>query len=61
MPGWCVVYYDFLESTLEENDLMDKPCQVFNTDESGMPLDPPSLKIVAPFGAKALSSDLYWK
>ena len=31
---------------------MDKPCQVFNTEESGMPLDPPSLKIVVPSGTK---------
>ena len=31
---------------------MDKPCQVFNADESGMPLDPPSLKVVATSGAK---------
>ena len=45
-------YYDLLESTLEENNLMDKPCQVFNADESGMPLDPPSLKVVATSGAK---------
>ena len=31
---------------------MDKPSQVFNTDESGMPLDPPPLKVVVPRGAK---------
>ncbi len=45
-------YYDLLESTLEENGLLDKPCQIFNVDESGMPLDPPSLKVVVPLGAR---------
>ncbi len=45
-------HYDLLESTLTENSLKDKPCQVFNADESGMPLDPPSLKVVVPCGAK---------
>ena len=39
-------YFDLLESTLLENDLCDKPCQIFNVDESGTPLDPPSLKVV---------------
>lgn len=32
MPRWCVdhqIYYDVLQSTLEENKLMGKPCQVF--------------------------------
>ena len=39
-------YFDLLEQTLEENDIQDKPCQVFNMDETGMPLDPPPLKCV---------------
>ena len=45
-------YFDLLEATLIENDLIDKPCQIYNVDESGMPLDPDSLKIVAECGAK---------
>jgi len=45
-------YDDFLENTLVENDLMDKPSQIFNTDETGLPLDPASLKIVVPSGYK---------
>ena len=41
-------YCDLLWSTLEENDLTDKPCLI--VDESGMPLDPAALKVVAPCG-----------
>ena len=45
-------YFDLLEDTLVKNDLLHKPCMIFNVDETGMPLDPPSLKIVAPRGIK---------
>ncbi len=45
-------YYDLSESTLIENDLTDKPSQIFNTDETGLPLDPASLKVVVPSGYK---------
>ena len=30
-PAVLHYYYDLLESTLEENGLTDKPCQIFNT------------------------------
>ena len=40
-------YYDLLETTLLENDLMNKPMQIFNTDKTGMPLDQKAEKIVA--------------
>lgn len=33
-------YFELLGHTLEDNDLLRKPCQIFNTDETGMPLDP---------------------
>ena len=36
-------YFNILEQTLAENNLEDKPCQMFNMDETGMPLDPKSL------------------
>ena len=39
-------YFDLLKETLLENDLKDCPCQIFNMDESGMPLDPKSLKTI---------------
>ena len=33
-------YFDLLEETIKENGLNGKPGQMFNMDESGMPLDP---------------------
>jgi len=50
-PAILDYYFDLLESTLEENGLTEKPCQIFNANKSGMPLDPPSLKVVALMGA----------
>ena len=34
------LYFDLLEETLLSNELIDKPCQIFNCDETGMPLSP---------------------
>ena len=31
-------YYDLLETVMEENDLRDKPGQLYNIDETGIPL-----------------------
>ena len=45
-------YYDMLEATLVSNDLLDKPCQIFNCDETGMPLSPHPPRVIAPKGAK---------
>ncbi len=45
-------YFDELESTLEENELLDKPCLLFNMDETGMPLDPKPPKVVTWKGHK---------
>ena len=45
-------YYDLLETTLLENNLIDKPMQIFNLDESGMPLGQKSGKIVGGRGEK---------
>jgi hypothetical protein len=33
-------YYDLLHETLEAHKLLDNPAQIYNIDESGMPLDP---------------------
>ena len=44
-------YFDLLERTLEENELTDHPGQIFNMDESGMPLDPKAPKVVAERGS----------
>ena len=45
-------YFDMLQSTINEYDLTDKPCQWFNMDETGMPLSPKPLKMVASLGSK---------
>lgn len=45
-------YYSLLEETLTQNDLLDNPTQLFNCDETGMPLNPKPLKTVCKVGAK---------
>ena len=45
-------YYDLLQQTLIEHDLTDKPNQIFNLDESGMPLDPCPPKVITQKGIK---------
>ena len=43
----------FWKQTLADNDLEDKPyCQVFNMDETGMPLDPKSVRAIFAKGEK---------
>ena len=49
-------YYDLLQQTLLEHDLVDKPNQIFNLDESGMPLDPCPPKVVTQKGVKHSTS-----
>ena len=39
-------YFDLLEETMKENKLDGKPGQIFNMDESAMPLDPKSPKLI---------------
>ena len=55
-PEAVTVYFEELEETLSQNDLLDKPGQIFNLDESGMPLDPKSTKAVTEKGSKDPSS-----
>lgn len=43
-PDSISKYFDMLEDTLRENGILDKPCQLFNTDELGMPLNPKPLQ-----------------
>lgn len=45
-------YFNLLEDTLIENELMDEPCRIFNMDETGMPLDPTPPKVVSIRGTK---------
>jgi len=37
---------------MTDNDLLDKPYQIFNMDEFGMPLDPKQVKCVFECGVK---------
>ena len=43
-------YFDMLEATLTDNSLLGKPAQIFNIDETGMPLDPKPSSLIAAVG-----------
>ena len=45
-------YFNLLEDTLKEPDLMNRPAQIYNMDESGMPLDARPPNVVAKRGQK---------
>lgn len=45
-------YYRLLKGCLEENDLLTHPEQIYNMDETGVPLDPKPPKVVACKGQK---------
>ena len=47
-------YFDLLEETLSKYDLKDKLAQIYNCDESGMPLEFKLPKVIAGKGAKKL-------
>ena len=49
-------YFDILEKTLDQNDLSSKPCQIYNCDEIGIPLDPAPPKVIARKGQKHTQS-----
>ena len=45
-------YFDLLRDTLSDNKLLDRPAQIFNCDETGMPLDQAQPYVVAAKGQK---------
>ena len=49
-------YFDLLEQTMIDNELLDKPGQILNVDESGMPLNPKPVKGVFLSGALRILS-----
>ena len=53
-------YYITLKSVLVENNLMDKPGQVYNVDESGMPLEHHSPCALAKKGQRKVRYVLYF-
>ena len=48
-------YFDMLEANLTDNSLLGKPAQIFNIDETGMPLDPKPFSVIALVGCKHVS------
>ena len=47
-------YFKLLQETLEKYDLMHKPAQLYNCDESGMPLEHKLPWTISPKGVKKL-------
>ena len=45
-------WFELLGKTLKELDIENKPAQIYNVDETGLPLDPSKLKVIAEKGAK---------
>jgi hypothetical protein len=45
-------YFNLLETTLKESELEEQPCQIFNLDESGFPLNPKPPKVANCKGEK---------
>ena len=45
-------YFDLLEDTLKQHDLQNSPSQIYNVDETGIPLDPKAPKILVRKGIK---------
>ena len=51
-PTIIMKYFDLLEQTLTDNELLDKSSQIFNLDETGMPLNPSQPRVVVGRGSK---------
>ena len=45
-------YFSLLEDTLKENDLINSPTKLYNVDETGIPLDPKTPRIVTVKGTR---------
>ena len=45
-------YFDLLKDTLSDNKLLDRPAQIFNCDETGLPLDLTPPYVIAAKGQK---------
>ncbi len=49
-------YFDLLKSVFDEFNFHEHPAQVYNMDETGIPLDPKPPKVVARKGQKKVRS-----
>ena len=47
-------YFNLLNDVLDKNELMDSPAQIYNVDETGMPLDHRPPKIITKKGQKKI-------
>ena len=47
-------YSEVLECTLRDNDWIERPPQIFNLDETGMPLDPKASTLLLHHGDKGI-------
>ena len=45
-------YFDLLKKTLQENNVINSPGQIYNVHECGIPLDPKAPNVVAKVGPK---------
>lgn len=55
--GECLERYcDILEDTLKKNNIFNNPMRIYNCDETGMPLNPKGIKVIAKMGSKAVPS-----
>ena len=45
-------YFNLLKECLDEHSLQNKPAQIYNVDETGMPLDPTPPRVAACKGQK---------
>ena len=52
-PEMLQRYFDLLEETVKGNKLEGRPGQIFNMDESGMPLDPKAPRLIFQKGSSA--------
>lgn len=48
-------YFSLLEDVLKTSGLLDKPQQIYNVDESGVPLNPKPPNVVTKKGSKKVS------
>jgi len=55
-PEMLSQYFDLLDQTIRDNHLTGKTGQIFNMDESGMPLDPKPPKGVTIHGSVACAA-----
>ena len=45
-------YFDLLGKTMKENNLLNSQTKVYNVDETGIPLDPKTPKVITVKGIK---------